>query len=193
LTRDDRCHWERRYEAKSAQGLGAPSDFIVRHAALIRGRVLDIACGSGRNALFLARRGSEVDGVDIALAGLLRARDIARLEGLPVQLIQADLEQFTLPVARYGAIINVRYLQRTLFAQIERALEPGGVLLFETFLIDQMQFGHPRNTDFLLQRGELRAAFQTLEPIEYEEGLVVHEGGEAYLARLAACKPQIGA
>jgi SAM-dependent methyltransferase len=193
LTRDDRCHWERRYEAKSSEGLAAPSDFIVRHAALIRGHVLDIACGSGRNALFLARRGYTVDGIDIALAGLLRARDIARVEGLPVQLIQADLEQFTLPVARYGAIINARYLQRSLFGQIERALEPGGILLFETFLIDQMQFGHPRNTDFLLQRGELRAAFPTLGPIEYEEGLFVHESGEAYLARLAARKPQIGA
>lgn len=186
--RDDRINWEQRYGAKPRGALPPPSDFIVRHAGLVRGRVLDIACGSGRNAVVFARRGHVVDGIDIAFEGLVRAREIARREGLRLHLLQADLDSFPLRAARYGGIINVRYLQRSLFPQIQRALEPGGVLLFETFLIDQMQFGHPRKPEFLLQHGELRAAFAALEEIEYEEGLLRHESGEAYMARLAARK-----
>jgi SAM-dependent methyltransferase len=190
--REDRTHWEQRYGSKTSRTLPAPSDFVVQHQGLIRGRVLDIACGDGRNAVFLARRGHVVDGIDIALAGLLRAREIARGEGLQLHLLQADLDQFALPVARYGAVIHVRYLQRSLFPQIERALEPGGILLFESFLIDQMHFGHPRNPDFLLRRGELRASFAALEEIEYEEGLLRRESGEAYMARLVARKSREG-
>jgi hypothetical protein len=60
------------------------------------------------------------------------------------------------------------------------------VLIFETFLIDQKQLGHPRNPDYLLNRGELRAAFQSLELLHYEEGLVATEHGDSYMARMIA-------
>lgn len=187
--RDDRQRWEERHGEADAAPAMAPSAFVVRHAALVRGRVLDIACGSGRNAIFLARRGCAVVGVDLALAALRHLQRTACRERLLVHPVQADLECHCLPAARFDAVINIRYLQRSLFGQLEHTLKPGGVLLFETFLVDQLQRGHPRNPAYLLRRGELAQAFPGLERLEYEEGLLAHESGSDYLARLLARKP----
>ena len=186
---DDRQRWEERYRTQQTAAARRPAEFLVAHADLIGGRVLDVAAGAGRNALFLARRGAVVEGIDIAFAGLQMAYAAARAEGLPVLAVQANLQAFPLPRARYDAVINVRYLQRSLFAALQRALKPGGVILFETFLIDQQGLGHHGNPDFLLQRGELRAAFSGCEMLLYEEGRFETAGEPAYLARMIARRP----
>jgi tellurite methyltransferase len=185
MSSDDRTRWEGRY-ASAGAGSEGPSQFLAMHAALLHGRVLDVAAGAGRNAVFLARRGLRVDAVDIALAGLRIARNAARSEGLDLRAVQADLESFPLPHACYDAAINVRYLQRSLFTGLQRAVKPGGLILFETFLIDQQTLGHPRNPAFLLQRGELRAAFCRCDILMYEEGLFHAASQPAYLARMLA-------
>src|SRR5574341_2224383 len=181
---DDRSRWERRYGASTNPGghrtLEAPSRFLVSHAELLGGRVLDVAAGAGRNAVFLARRGCSVDAIDIALNGLRAIQAKARAAGLDIRLLQTDLESFPLPETAYDGIINIRYLQRSLFAPLQRALKPGGILLFETFLIEQQAIGHPRNPNFLLQHGELRAAFANFNILVYEEGLLPTESQPAY-------------
>ncbi|MFQ5665517.1 MAG: class I SAM-dependent methyltransferase [Candidatus Binatia bacterium] len=183
---DDRQRWEERYATGHGAGDVTPSDFLVAHAALVRGRVLDIAAGAGRNALFLAQRGNVVDALDISLVGLRKACAKAAAAGLALRAAQVDLESFPLPVERYDAVINIRYLQRSLFAPILRAVRPGGVILFDTFLIDQQRLGHPSNPTFLLRRGELRAAFSRCEVLVYQEGLFQTHAGPAYLARMVA-------
>jgi SAM-dependent methyltransferase len=187
--RDDRQRWEERYATGGRYPDEGPSEFLVAHADLIRGRVLDVAAGVGRNALFLARRGNTVEAIDIAFAGLRVARAAAVAEGLRVLPLQADLESFPLPTARYDAAINIRYLQRSLFAALQRAVKPGGIILFETFLIDQLGVGHIKNPAFLLQHGELRAAFSSCELLAYEEGLFPSREQPAYLARMVARRP----
>ena len=182
---EDRQRWEDRYATGNA-GRDAPSDFLVAHAALLHGRVLDLAAGAGRNALFLARRGLRVDAVDRALTGLQRAQSAARAEGLDLRVVQADLESFPLPRSCYDAVITIRYLQRSLFEPMQQAVKPGGIILFETFLIDQQTIGHPRNPAFLLQHGELRAAFSSCDILTYEEGLFHSTSQSAYLARMVA-------
>jgi SAM-dependent methyltransferase len=183
----DRQRWEERYTAgHDAPALEVPSEFLVAHADLLHGRVLDVAAGAGRNALFLARRGCRVDAIDIAYAGLRRACDVAQAEGLHFAAVQADLETFPLPRARYDVVINIRYLQRSLFGPIRSAVKAGGLILFETFLIDQQALGHPRNPAYLLQRGELRAAFAGFEILVGDEGLFGTPPDAAYLARLLA-------
>lgn len=184
----DREHWEERYREGVRQD-STPSGFVTRHAALLRGRVLDVAAGAGRNAIFLAGLGARVEAIDISWSGLSRARQSAREAGTELFTIQADLGQYPLPAGRYDAVINVRYLQRSLFPSLIAALAPGGFLLFETFLMDQQAIGHPRNPDFLLRRGELKEAFAALTLLEYSEGRFEEPNGPVYLARLLARRP----
>ena len=134
---EDRDRWEERYRSGRRSPNEPPSEFLAAHADLISGRVLDVAAGTGRNALFLARRGAIVEALDISFTGLRLARQEAAAEGLTLLAAQVDLEDFPLPRRRYDAIINIRYLQRSLFVPFRQAIKPGGVILFETFLIDQ--------------------------------------------------------
>ena len=114
------------------------------------------------------------------------AQTAARAEGLDLRVVQADLESFPLPRSCYDVVITIRYLQRSLFEPMQQAVKPGGVILFETFLIDQQAVGHPRNPAFLLQHGELRAAFSSCDILTYEEGLFHSASQSAYLARMVA-------
>jgi tellurite methyltransferase len=103
-----------------------------------------------------------------------------------IQLVHADLEQVRLPAATFAVILCVNYLQRSLFRQMEDALEPGGVLLFETYTRTQLEFeGGPRNPEYLLRSGELRTAFPGLEILFYRE-LRAGKGIASLLARKPA-------
>jgi SAM-dependent methyltransferase len=188
--RADRDRWEQRYRRRGRHALDPPSQLLQRYRhAIPPGPVLDIAAGDGRNALYLARHGFSVAAVDIAFGGLRRIAAAARREGLRVQLIQADLDSFPLPRRRYAAVVNIRYLQRPLFEPIKEALLPGGLVIFETFLIDQRFIGHPTSPDHLLQHGELAAHFAGFEILCSEEGRFATESGDAFLGRLVARRP----
>jgi len=185
-----RWGWEAHYAERGAAAR-APAPVLERHLPPDhRGRALDLACGDGRHALRLARHGLNVDAIDIAFTGLRRLVVAARAEDLALQVLQADLEEFPLPIARYAMVVNVRYLQRSLFPAIRRAVAPGGVVVFETFLRAQAQLGHPRNPAFLLEPGELRAQFAGFEILEDAEGLCDGDTTPAYLARLVARRPR---
>ena len=186
---EDRSRWEDRYRSGRRSATEVPSEFLRAHAGLLSGRVLDVAAGAGRNALFLARRGLVVEALDISLTGLRLAREAARAEGLTLLAAQVDLESFPLPRRRYDAIINIRYLQRSLFTPFRLAIKPGGIILFETFLIDQQTLSEHRTAAYLLQRGELRAAFSDCAILVYEEGLYETSSGPSYLARMIARAP----
>src|SRR4051794_3893010 len=134
--------------------LASPSSWIARFAPLIAdaGRVLDVACGRGRHARWLAARGHQVLAVD-------RDPDaIAALETVPnVEARCADLESGAWPLAgeRFAAVIVTNYLHRPLFPALLDALAPGGVLIYETFAAGNERYGRPSNPHFLLQPGEL--------------------------------------
>jgi SAM-dependent methyltransferase len=87
-----------------------------------------------------------------------------------IQLWQANLEEVSLPSQAFSLVLCMNYLQRSLFPQIERALVPGGMLLFETYTKAQLDFpGGPRNPNYLLELGELRTAFPALRGLFYRE------------------------
>src|SRR5262249_16772342 len=154
---------------------------------LQRGSVLDLACGAGRHSLLLAKRGYAVTGIDASAAALEIAEGRALEAGIVVhrntilirskapspgslELVPADLESVTLPADAFDVILCVHYLQRSLFAQMERALRPSGMLVFETFTRAHLEFGTgPRNPEFLLDLHELRSAFPSLRTIFYRE------------------------
>lgn len=166
-----------------------PSAFLrALEARLPHGRVLEVACGSGRNLLFFLARGDAVVGIDRSAESLQRARAAAG-PSARLELIQADLESYQLPEAAFDVVVNVRYLQRSLVPALRGAVRPGGVVVFETFLVEQLELGHPRNPDFVLAHGELLRLFDGFRILHYEEGLCGNGGDRAYLARLLAERP----
>jgi 2-polyprenyl-3-methyl-5-hydroxy-6-metoxy-1,4-benzoquinol methylase len=189
MTRD-RGAWESRHEEGPGATTRPPSAFLAAHlGSLPRGSALDVACGEGRHALYLARHGWRVDAIDFARSALVRLQATARREQLTVHAVQADLEQYPLPHRRYDVVVNVRYLQRSLFDPLKAALRRGGMIVFETFLRDQQKIGHPKNPAYLLERGELRTRFADFQILSYEEGQWDEEGGPAFLARMLARRP----
>jgi hypothetical protein len=103
-----------------------------------------------------------------------------------IQLWHADLEEVRLPSQAFSLVLWVNYLQRSLFAQIENALVPGGMLLFETYTTAQLDFvGGPRNPNYLLELGELRTAFPGLRSLFYRE-LRAEKGIASLIAQKAS-------
>ncbi|HEY6867310.1 MAG TPA: rhodanese-like domain-containing protein [Candidatus Eisenbacteria bacterium] len=155
------------------------------------GLAADLAAGSGREAVFLALDGFEVEAWDRAPEALERALALARRNRVKIRPVIADLERPDpgLGTERYHLVTVFRFLFRPLFPALARALAPGGVLVYETYRMGQERFGRPKSRRFLLGPGELAGAFPTLRTLEYEEPGPA-EG--PYTARLLAVKPGPG-
>ena len=167
-----------------------PSPVVLDHLALApAGIALDVACGAGRHALAIARTGRTVEAIDRDASACARLADRARAEELPIRIVCADLERLAPAAARYALVVNTLYLDRLLVPALCRALRPGGVLLFETFTVEQLASGHPRNPAFVLGPRELLDLIEGLEVIDHREGPVVRDGRTLHLASLAARAP----
>lgn len=137
------------------------------------GPVLDVACGDGRNGLYLAAFGARVVLVDKSLL----ARESLREAGHPenVRFMQRDLET-PQPLAfepeSFGVVLVFRYLHRPLLGVLRDCLAPGGLFVYETYLEGQEAYGKPRNPDHLLRRGELVGWFGGWGVLEHFEGVL---------------------
>jgi SAM-dependent methyltransferase len=155
--------------------MSEPSAWLVDNVDVIpRGaEVLDVASGSGRNALFLARHGWHVHAVDRDANALANLHEASRGEiGGRIATEVMDLESGSPALAhgRYGAVVVFNYLHRPLMPAIVAAVAPGGVLIYETFTIRQAERGRPRNPDFLLRDGELPRLVAPLRVLRAREG-----------------------
>ncbi len=158
------------------------------------GQGLDIACGAGRDMIYLAQQGWQMTGIDRSADSLQRVALLAQQAGVSVQTLQRDLEPVGIsdPLAdftdeSFDLITVGRYLHRPLFPAIRRLLRPGGVLLYQTFMLgcENTEIGRPRNPNFLLRPSELAAEFGSgeiiLDTVEMlEDGRPV----AAFVARL---------
>jgi tellurite methyltransferase len=158
-----------------------PSAFLVENVeSLPCGRVLDVAMGAGRNAVYLAERGFEVEGVDISSDAIQAALKLAASRRVQIKTNLADLQNgFLIEVESYAVIMVFNYLQRGLFPQIKNGLQKNGVAICETFIIDQLQFGHPHNPDHLLRHNELLEYFRDFRVLRYQEGIFNHAVAKA--------------
>ncbi len=151
-----------------------PAQFLVDNVDLLpQGRVLDIAMGSGRNAVYLAKSGFDVDGIDISAEAIDEALKLARDNGVQIHAQVTDLEKnYHIPANTYEVILCFNYLQRSLAPEIKCGLKQGGILIFETYIVDQVQFGRPRNPNFLLKYNELLEMFRDFRCLRYREGIM---------------------
>lgn len=165
-----------------------PAPFLVENLGLLpKGRVLDVAMGNGRNAIYLARLGFEVEGVDISAEAIGQALAAAQKVSVSIKAVVADLEKgYQIPQNTYDAIICFNYLQRSLIQAIKRGLKSGGIVVYETLLIDQAQWGKPKNPDFLLKHNELLDLFRDLRVLRYREGIFENKGDKRAVASIVA-------
>ena len=136
--------------------------------------VLDLACGDGHNGIFLASKGFSVVLADRSEEALRQARLNAQAAGVAVQLRQVDLEQTCVNLLEgltFSAVLVFRYLHRPLIPYIKKCLKPGGVLMYETFTVEQADFGKPKNPAHLLNAGELLSWFHDWQVIFTFEGI----------------------
>ncbi|MDQ3806214.1 MAG: methyltransferase domain-containing protein [Acidobacteriota bacterium] len=168
--------WDERYGRGDYATL-EPSPLLARAVEIYEGgeagggRALDLACGAGRHALFLAARGFRVTAVDASRVGVELMRERARARGLEVDARVADLErgEFRVEPGTYDLVCDFYYLQRDLFPALRAGVRPGGLFVASLHLDDEDPQARPMNPDFLLHPGELRAEFGGWELLHYHE------------------------
>ena len=152
-----------------------PSEWVLRWAHLIQahGNVLDVACGSGRHAHWLAMQGFQVTGVDRDAEALATTQALWPANAASArQLLKADIENQPWPLAgqTFDALVITHYLWRPLWPQLLASLAPGGVYIHETFAHGNATVGKPSRPDFLLQPGELLTVCSGMRVVAYEDG-----------------------
>ena len=178
MSKQDRDKWDRRYAEDSYRRhnpVGLLHDWLPR---LPVGKALDVACGAGRNAIFLAEAGFRVDAIDISPAGLETARREAERRGVSVNWIEHDLD---LPYAfdrDYDLILVLWFVRLDLLRELCAHLAPGGFLISEQHLIADGDLAGPENPRCRFAPGALREAAGELEILLYEESSGLDDDGE---------------
>lgn len=156
-----------------------------------KGVVLDLACGKGQNGLLLKAQNIDLVFADLQLQHLSTLNKDFNIDNS--DLWQADFEsELSLDAQKLAqmqlqGILVFRYLHRPLFDSIKQAIKPGGIVIYETFTIENRQFGRPNRADFLLKLGELKAIFEEWDILFYFEG--IKENPDRAIAQIICRKP----
>lgn len=182
----DREKWNKRYRTIEYPW-NEPSDIVKQFYKLAKkGKALDIACGPGRNSIFLLQKGFQVDAVDISDVALKKIKEKAP----QINTINADLDTYNIPKNSYDLIVNINYLNRRLIPQIKEGLKKNGVVIFETFTQkESKEYIQPENPDYLLRSNELLHLFLDFYIVFYQEKDITKPNGEkAFISSLVAIK-----
>lgn len=167
--------------------------------ANVNAPVLDLACGKGRNGLYLIENNVNVSFADVNGESLKQAElsvnNLNHDKQKLAQYWQVDFEQANstpLQGKIYSAILVFRYLHRPLFAALKASIKPGGMIIYETFTEQQPQFGRPTNPNFLLKTNELVTLFSDWKILHHFEGVVcqpTNANKQQAIAQIVAIKP----
>jgi len=187
----DATRWDARYLDSSQPWLPRkPRQLLLDYAHLLpnSGLALDAACGVGANGHFLAQRGLQVIALDISLVALRMAIRWGQAYACPLQAAVLDLASPWLPPERFDVILNFHFLERGCIPEFQKALKPGGIIYFETFLRLEADL---ESRDRYLDPGELRDIFQDYQITHYFENLLpaTETWPERGMAQLVARKP----
>jgi 2-polyprenyl-3-methyl-5-hydroxy-6-metoxy-1,4-benzoquinol methylase len=185
----DRSRWDSLFDKTQGYVFGKEPAAILKETIDILpvGRALDIAMGEGRNAVYLAKKGFVVDGVDLSEVAIRKAKRLAKENEVTISTQQADLNTYVIPPDTYEVIINIDFLLRSLIPQMKRGLKRGGVIVFENMTIEQLKNpqGEGVRQDYLLKMGELKELFKEFQIVHYAET----NDGKVAKASLIAVKP----
>jgi 2-polyprenyl-3-methyl-5-hydroxy-6-metoxy-1,4-benzoquinol methylase len=181
----DKVKWDQKFSKTKDYIFGKnPSPYLVENLKYLKvGNALDIAMGEGRNAVFLAKKGFAVTGVDISEVAVKKAKQLAKENKVKINAIVEDLNHYQIKKDFYDVIINFFYLNRNLIPKIKLGLKKNGIVIFETYTVEELKY-KKMNKDYLLEKEELKKLFSGFEILHYEE---VDTGKEA-VARLVAKK-----
>lgn len=168
--------WDAKYAQCNLQTPANPCFVLKQHSRFLpfHGQALELACGLGGNARFLAQCGLKTHAWDISDNALTVLNNFASLNQLSITPLITDLEQMILPYQQFDVIVISRYLDRNQFKAIADALKPKGLLYYQTFLAP-VQDNAPQNPDFYIQPGEFNQAWSNLETLVYGEGWLTNE------------------
>jgi tellurite methyltransferase len=165
-----RARWDQRHAAAAV--IGAPAEVLLQNAHLLpaRGVALDLACGRGANALWLAEHtGLEVHAWDLSSAGVARLQAAASARGLPVATDVRDVVARPPPPRSFDAVLVAHFLERAIVPALIDALRPGGLLLYQTFGREEVSERGPSTPEWRLARNELLLLFAGLTVRAYRE------------------------
>jgi SAM-dependent methyltransferase len=187
----ERDKWDARYRDGAYESRTHPTALLAQWLPrLARGRALDVACGAGRNSLFLAAHGYAVTALDISAVALERGRTIAEERALSIEWLYGDLDDYVesvLPSGSFDLIVWVRYIHDTLMPSLIARLAPGGTLLCEQHLATTAPVAGPTSPQFRLAPGVLERSARGLTILHSHEGLVADPDGRTVaLAQLVA-------
>ena len=185
-TDSDKSRWDKMYSKHKGYVFGKePAAYLVEVLPqLPKGKALDLAMGEGRNAVYLAKKGFNVDGVDISEVAVRKARKLALESGVRIKTIIADLNKYQVQQEEYDVIMDFYFLNRSLIPQIKKGLKKGGVVVFENYTIAHLKYDKTQNKEYLLNIGELKSLFSDLEILKYRE----IDTGKQALASIVARK-----
>ncbi len=188
--------WDQRYGGEEYVFGTEPNAFLAEHCRVLKGPVLSISEGEGRNAVFMAERGLDVLGVDISPVALAKARKLAISRGVDIRTQIADLATYTPEENHYGAVVSIfahlaSETRDRLYPLLERSLLPGGIFLMEAYSEKQISrdTGGPKDLDWLLTVEKVRQAFPNMEMLFLREveREVIEGSGHTGLASVIQC------
>lgn len=193
--------WDERYSAEEYAYGTAPNEFLLEKFSCIpKGKVLSLAEGEGRNAVFLAKQGYAVTAVDSSQVGLNKARKLARENGVSVEFVHADLADYDLGENKWDGIVSIfcplpSSLRKEVYKKVVTGLKPKGVFLLEAYTPDQLQYGTGggNSVDLMQSASSLRLELASLSfkhLLELERNVVegVYHTGIGSVVQAIACK-----
>lgn len=167
---DAQQKWDARYQQPFA-GQPAAAEVVMQNAHLLpaSGQALDLACGRGGNALFMAQRGLTVTAQDISPVAIAQLQQTVQQLELNITAEVCDVVNTPPAAEQFDVLVVSYYLERSLTARLIDTLKPGGLLFYQTWCQQKTAGRGPQNPDYLLADNELLILFAGLKVRAYRE------------------------